>query len=101
MCARRYAGVSSPAFFRCVAANPIACIPVNDDCGEQVQTCDAEVLAFGGAVSDFAQGNGQIHVVSAAPPVSLAANWAASCIQRVVPKQCHLVCGKIKKGRVL
>ena len=30
------------------------CIPEDDDGGEQVQTCDAEVLAFGGAVADFA-----------------------------------------------
>ena len=29
-------------------------VPVNDDGGEQVQTCDAEVLTFGGPVADFA-----------------------------------------------
>ena len=32
----------------------LLCIPEDDDCGEQVQTRDAEVLAFRGAVADFA-----------------------------------------------
>ena len=30
------------------------CIPINDDGGEQVETGDAEVLAFGCTVADFA-----------------------------------------------
>ena len=29
-------------------------VPVDDDGGEQVQPCHAEVLGFGGAVADFA-----------------------------------------------
>ena len=29
-------------------------IPVDDDCGEEVQPGHAEVLAFGGAIADFA-----------------------------------------------
>ena len=32
----------------------LLCIPEDDDGGEQVQTCNAEVLAFRGAVADFA-----------------------------------------------
>ncbi len=29
-------------------------VPIDDDRGQQIQACDAEVLAFGGAVADFA-----------------------------------------------
>lgn len=29
-------------------------VPIDDDGGEQVQTCHAEVLTFGGPVTDFA-----------------------------------------------
>lgn len=29
-------------------------VPVDDDCGQQVQACHAEVLTFGGAIADFA-----------------------------------------------
>tara|TARA_R110002049_G_scaffold252695_1_gene427923 strand:- start:2961 stop:3164 length:204 start_codon:yes stop_codon:yes gene_type:complete len=32
----------------------LLCIPEDDDGGEQVQTCNAEVLAFRGTVADFA-----------------------------------------------
>ncbi len=28
-------------------------VPVDDDCGEEVQPGHAEVLAFGGAIADF------------------------------------------------
>ena len=28
-------------------------VPVDDDGGEQIEACHAEVLAFGGAVADF------------------------------------------------
>ena len=29
------------------------CVPVDDDRSEEVQPCHAEVLAFGGAITDF------------------------------------------------
>jgi hypothetical protein len=29
-------------------------VPVDDDCGQQVQACHAEALTFGGAIADFA-----------------------------------------------
>ena len=28
-------------------------VPVDDDCGEQIEACHSEMLAFGGAVADF------------------------------------------------
>lgn len=54
MWARRYAGVSSPAFFRCATGHAkLFAIPVNYDGGEQVRSGNGEVLAFFGAVADF------------------------------------------------
>jgi hypothetical protein len=32
----------------------VLCVPVDNDCGEQIESRDAEVLAFGGAIADFA-----------------------------------------------
>ena len=36
------------------SASKLFCIPIDYDGGEQVESCDPKVLAFCGAVSDFA-----------------------------------------------
>ena len=45
--------VQTLTFSACDGLAEVLCVPINYDCGEQVQPCHAEVLGFGGAVADF------------------------------------------------
>ena len=49
---RSSGGTLSPSLWRCMAE--VKGVPVDDDDGKEVQAGYAEVLAFGGAVADFA-----------------------------------------------
>ena len=46
--------VQTFAFSACDGLSEELGVPVDDDCGEQIEACHAEVLGFGGAVADFA-----------------------------------------------
>lgn len=46
--------IQSLAFSAVDGLTEVFGVPVDDDCGEQIEAGHAEVLAFGGAITDFA-----------------------------------------------
>ena len=53
VCQQVWGAVEAVAFSACDGLAKMLGVPIDDDGGEQVQPCHAEVLGFGGAVADF------------------------------------------------